>query len=303
MLPLGETGDDHPLDIGEHVRERFGLGRRMLGKLGANVARFHDRGHRALLDPFDVVGDPVDQCVAVGPEVVGSHVAERRGAARRPAVRETAVMRILALDVDGVLLDPERAGDGHWTNELERRHGITRPQLRHAFFVRSWDDIVNGRLDIESGLAAALDEIGSTVPVEDVLSCWFDADFVPVGDAVELACRAADAGCRVVLATNQEHRRAAYLGARLGAVVPLDQVIYSADLGVQKHDARFFELASQRLAVDPSDRSSIVFVDDLEHNVEQARAAGWCAEHAVAGADWISRVDQALDLPYRASAP
>lgn len=212
-------------------------------------------------------------------------------------------MCILALDVDGVLLDPERAGDGHWTNELERRHGITRPQLRQAFFMRSWDDVVNGRIDIESALGAALDQLGSTVPIEDVLSCWFDADFVPFDHAVDVARRAATAGCRVVLATNQEHRRAAYLNEQLGALVPLDDVIYSADLGVQKHDARFFELASRRLGVDPSDRSSIIFVDDVEHNVEQARAAGWRADHAAPDADWISRVEQALGLPHRASAP
>lgn len=212
-------------------------------------------------------------------------------------------MRILALDVDGVLLDPERFGSGNWTNELERRHGITRPQLREAFFSRSWDDVVNGRRDIEPALAEALDEIGSTVPVDDVLACWFDADFAPVDDAVDLARRAADAGCRVVLATNQEHRRAAYLGERLGGLIPLEAVIYSADLGVQKHDPRFFELATQHLGVDPVDRSSIVFVDDVEHNVEQARAAGWSAFGATAGVDWISPVAQALGLPSRASGP
>jgi hypothetical protein len=36
-----------------------------------------------------------------------------------------------------------------------------------------------------------------------------------------------------VLATNQEHRRADYLRRRIGAAVPLDRVIYSADVGYQ----------------------------------------------------------------------
>jgi putative hydrolase of the HAD superfamily len=162
--------------------------------------------------------------------------------------------------------------------------------------MRSWDDVINGRRGIEPALAAALDEIGATVSVDDVLSCWFDADFVPFDDAIDLVRRAAADGWCVVLATNQEHRRAAYLGERLGALVPLDDVIYSADLGVQKHDARFFELASQRCGVDPLHRSWIVFVDDVEANVDQARCAGWTSFHAAPGAGWIGEVDVALGL-------
>ena len=58
----------------------------------------------------------------------------------------------LALDVDGVLLDPDRNGAGHWTNELTARFGIERAQLRESFFMNSWDDVVNGRRSVEDGL-------------------------------------------------------------------------------------------------------------------------------------------------------
>ena len=85
-------------------------------------------------------------------------------------------MLTLALDVDGVLLDPDRNGDGPWTNELMARFGIERVQLRESFFMNSWDDVVNGRRSVEDGLGEALALIGTTVDVESVLSCWFDAD-------------------------------------------------------------------------------------------------------------------------------
>lgn len=205
-------------------------------------------------------------------------------------------MRILALDVDGVLLDPERAGDGHWTNDLENALGITRNQLRHAFFMTSWDDVVNGRRPIEPALAEALTAIGVDDDVEDVLAIWFEADFAPVEPAVDLARRAADAGVRVVLATNQEPRRVAFLRERLGAIVPFDDVLYSGDLGVQKHDPEFFELASERLGVDDDRRGDILFVDDVEHNVVQARRAGWRGVHASPDNGWIDEVERALEL-------
>ena len=208
-----------------------------------------------------------------------------------------ALMLTLALDVDGVLLDPDRNGDGHWTNELKAQFGIERAQLRESFFMKSWDDVINGRRTVEDGLGEALERIGTTVGVESVLSCWFDADYAPIDETFDLARRAAAAGCRVVLATNQEHRRAAYLHRRIGAAFPLERVIYSADVGYQKHDPRFFEAASDLLGLNPDQRTSVVFVDDVMHNVEAARSSGWRAVHASADQPWRQAVGDMLGLP------
>jgi putative hydrolase of the HAD superfamily len=204
------------------------------------------------------------------------------------------VVETLALDVDGVLLDPERHGAGNWSDELDARFGIARPQLRDAFFTQSWDDVINGRRPIEDALAEALELIDGEASVDDVLECWFDADFAVIDRAVALARHATDLGIRVVLATNQEHRRAAYLRRHLGADIELSDVIYSADLGCQKHEPAFFELASERLNLSRDRRSSVLFVDDVEHNVEVARAAGWQAMHAPPGAGWIDEAEATL---------
>ncbi len=200
--------------------------------------------------------------------------------------------RLLALDVDGVLLDPDRGGDGHWTNELQRRHDITRDQLREHFFTRHWDDVVNGRQPLEGALDAALDEIGSRCSAADVIDCWHAADFVVIDDAVDLARRAVGAGVPVVLATNQSHERAAHLHAALGERFPIADVWYSAEFGVQKHDARFFELARGR--VHPA--TDIVFVDDTPVNVERAAESGWHAIHADGSTSWTDTVAALLDL-------
>ncbi len=207
-------------------------------------------------------------------------------------------MRVLALDVDGVLLDPQRGGSGPWTVEMERAFGITRPQIQRALFERSFDDMLIGRRSIDDGVAEALADLGGDVAVDDFLEVWFDTDFVVIDDTVALANRATAAGCAVVLATNQEHRRAAFVRERLGRVMRIDDVCYSADLGVTKHDAGFFELASARLGIESARRFEVVFVDDVEHNVAQARLAGWLGVHAPPGmpaATWIAQVDRLLD--------
>jgi putative hydrolase of the HAD superfamily len=202
----------------------------------------------------------------------------------------------LALDVDGVLLDSDRGGQGSWTNELTNRFGITRDQLRQSFFMRVWDDVVNGRRGIESALAESLEMIGSTAAVEEVLACWFEADLVVFDAAIDLARRAASAGIPVVLATNQEHRRARYLRDRLGQMVSLDRVFYSAEFGVQKHQSAFFEEASKQLGVSEDSRSEVIFVDDLLENVETARKSGWQAVQALPDFRWIAEVESILSL-------
>ena len=205
-------------------------------------------------------------------------------------------MLTLALDVDGVLLDPDRNGDGHWSNELAARFGIEYSQLQEAFFIQSWDEVLHGRRSVEECLSEALARIGATVDVESVLSYWFDADYVPFEDTFDLARRASQAGCRVVLATNQEHRRADYLCRRIGAVVTLDHIFYSAEIGYQKHDRQFFDVASKRLGLAEDQRPSVVFVDDTAKNVEVARSFGWRAVHASGDRPWRQEVAELLGL-------
>jgi HAD superfamily hydrolase (TIGR01509 family) len=53
-------------------------------------------------------------------------------------------------------------------------------------------------------------------------------------------------------------------------------VIISAEVGLAKPDPRIYQLALERLGVDPPEA---VFVDDFLRNVEAARAAGLHAVH------------------------
>lgn len=208
-------------------------------------------------------------------------------------------MLTLALDIDGVLLDSDRGGSGHWTEQLERECGVSRDQLREHFFVPYWDDVVNGRRPIEVVLEQSLQVIGSSRSVEDVLACWFSADFVPFDDAVNVARAASENGDRVILATNQEHRRAAYLAAHLRSLFPFDSIFYSAALGAQKHEPAFYDSVSRRLQEKDGSSSPVLFIDDLETNVQQARLAGWQAIHATPDQRWITDVKRLLRLPSR----
>jgi putative hydrolase of the HAD superfamily len=201
-------------------------------------------------------------------------------------------VNVLALDIDGVLLDPGRGGLGPWPRELESRFGVDADRLRAAFFEPAWPDVIVGRRAIEPALAAALDELGWAMTVDQLLACWFEADLVLEPEVVDAATAWAAEGARLVLVTNQEHRRATFLRDRLGALLPISALAYSAALGLLKSDPAFYRAAAQTLGLD--DHDTVVFVDDTLDNVEAARLYGWSAVHFTKNNDWHSQITSAF---------
>jgi putative hydrolase of the HAD superfamily len=200
---------------------------------------------------------------------------------------------VLALDIDGVVLDPTLGGRGGWHRVLADRYSVDADRFARVFFSRHWPDVVVGRTAVEPALAQVMVELGWTMTVDDVLSCWFEADFAVDGDVVEAARAWADEGARLVLVTNQEHRRARFLEEHLRAVMPVDAMAYSAAVGLMKHDPQFFAAASELLGIDRQARS-VVLVDDARQNVEAARRYGWGAVHFTKGHGWRSEITAAL---------
>ena len=82
VVPVRDPGQQHAIEVGEHVRERLGgLGRR--GRQArADVTGLDRRHHVALADALEVVRRPVDRGVAVGPELL--RIRHAREASVRP---------------------------------------------------------------------------------------------------------------------------------------------------------------------------------------------------------------------------
>jgi putative hydrolase of the HAD superfamily len=200
---------------------------------------------------------------------------------------------VLALDIDGVLLDPHRGGRGPWAQALAEDYGVDAARLRPAFFRKGWRDILAGRIDIEVALAAAIEEMGWTLDVREMLQRWFEADFVVDYEVVDAVRGWVADGARLVLVTNQEHQRAAFLRERLGEQLPVSGFAYSAAVGFLKDDPRFYPAASQLLGLPPHD-PAVVFVDDSLKNVETARDYGWTGVHFVRHANWREEISSAL---------
>lgn len=196
-------------------------------------------------------------------------------------------MKVLMVDVDGVLVHG-RPDDGlHYCTYLERDLGLRPDLLQEAFFKTHWQDVVTGRDDLEPRLAGVLEKIAPGLSAATLIDYWFAHDSrldrTLLSDLAALRAK----GIPMYLATNQEHRRAAYLMEKLGLSDYFDGIFYSAMLGYQKPAPEFFRLATERVGIAPGD---IAFIDDYPANIEAARQFGWKAMHWAPG----SKLENAL---------
>lgn len=189
-------------------------------------------------------------------------------------------MKVVLLDVDGVLVTGRDQYGKHLIPDLERDFGIPPRRLKREFFERSWPDIVTGKKPLLPELARVLARIAPSVEPEALLDHWlrYEAhiDEQLLSDVAALRAK----GTPVYFATNQEHHRARYLMEELGFAGHVDGMFYSAALGHRKPDRSFFRAVQRAL---PSSADEIVLVDDRQANVTAARRFGWRAIHWMEG--------------------
>jgi putative hydrolase of the HAD superfamily len=175
-------------------------------------------------------------------------------------------VRVVLWDADGVL---QRSSDD-WRAEYDAFGGVT-----DAFLEDAWRAelplMVGG--DFPAALAEVARRHGVPASVETLLSRW--RSIAPLAGSWEVVDRLREAGVRCCLASNQQEYRRAHIAATLGYDDRVDGAYFSCDLGLAKPDPAYFGAILHDLAV-PADE--VLFVDDLQANVDGARGAGLRAE-------------------------
>ncbi|MGX9987895.1 HAD-IA family hydrolase [Rhizobium sp. WSM1274] len=190
-------------------------------------------------------------------------------------------MKVLMVDVDGVLVHGRPADGLPLFTYLERDLGLRIDLLQEEFFQTHWRDIIIGREALEPRLAGVLAKIAPHLSAKTLIDYWFENDSRLDLNLLEELAALRQSGITLLLATNQEHRRARYLMEQIGLKAHFDDIIYSAALGHSKPSPDFFRLATERAGVLPGE---IAFIDDLAENIEAARQFGWNAAQWTAGA-------------------
>lgn len=200
---------------------------------------------------------------------------------------------LLALDVDGVILDPGRGGRGPWQAAFSARFGVDTSRLDEILFGAAWADVITGRRPIEGALSDALRALGWGMGVEAALQCWFEEDLVVEPAVMEAARAWAARGVPLALVSNQEPRRARFLEQRLAPLLPFSGSAFSGDLGHVKQELAFYEQAERRLGVIGLGRA-VVFLDDTRDNIETAARHGWTGVCYSRDGNWRTEIADAL---------
>jgi putative hydrolase of the HAD superfamily len=195
----------------------------------------------------------------------------------------TTEIQAIIFDYGGVIMDMR----WDYARELEKRHALPDLALVETLYSSNgaWREIEVGRGDRETWLReahVALEQrAGTSLPPlhED----W-RAQQRLIARNVELVERLRPP-YRTSVLSNADTTLVERLrdGWRIHHL--FDDVVCSADVGLAKPDPRIYALAAERMRLPAS---ACVFVDDLERNLEPARAAGMHTVHF--------RVDEDDDL-------
>lgn len=169
-----------------------------------------------------------------------------------------------------------------------RRVNATNPDTN------AWARLERSEVDLD-GFAAAFEEestaLGHRVSGHDVLGL-LAGDVRP--EMVEAVRRCAER-LKTALLTNNVSGLPAR-GEPAALLDLFDTVVESSVVGVRKPDRRFYEIACERLAIDPSEA---VFLDDLGINLKPARAMGMTTIKVEDAATAIAELEAVVGFPLR----
>ncbi|MBO0768199.1 MAG: HAD family phosphatase [Solirubrobacterales bacterium] len=208
-------------------------------------------------------------------------------------------------DLGGVLTTPLRAAfEGY-----AEHSGVKLHEFFTALVTLSQRDGVNPMHELECGrisqpqFLSALggqlsDQLGRQINIDDFPEVWF-SHLRPNHAMLTLMRRLRARGFHMGLLTNNVREWEPLWRPRLEIDDIFDIVVDSGFVGIRKPDPEIYAHTVQRIstvAERPIRPEEILFIDDVQENVEAARAAGWRAVQFVENKGALAAVDQALQL-------
>lgn len=129
----------------------------------------------------------------------------------------------------------------------------------------------------------------------DEMEVLFDRGYTYHHQVVDRVRSLRRQGYRTALLTNSVLEFQEVLQEEIGDDL-FDEIIDSSAVGMRKPEPEIYRLVTDRLGADPG---RIVYLDDFEHNLGPARAAGWTVIHVTDPARALAALDGLLggDVP------
>jgi len=170
--------------------------------------------------------------------------------------------------------------------DLDRAHGLPRSSVFETLYrTEIWEAIERGRGDRQAWLAAAHEALEERAgrPLPPLHEEWRRSQRA-IEPNLQLV-RDLQSAYKLAILSNADLSLRGRLEGDIGIHHLFDDVVCSAEVGMAKPEAAIYQLAAERLGLEPGE---CVFVDDLDTNVEAAREVGMRAV--------LFRVDKGDDL-------
>ncbi|KAA0234765.1 MAG: Alpha-D-glucose 1-phosphate phosphatase YihX [Acidimicrobiales bacterium] len=211
-----------------------------------------------------------------------------------------SVIKAVLFDFGGVLTTSPFEAMASYEIEHGLPAGFIRSVNATNGDANAWAKLERGEVSIEEFSDLFAEEsasLGYEVPGEAVLACFSSGRLRP---AMLEASRRCARVLKTGLLTNNFSAASDALPAAAREFGPVlehfDVVLESSRVGVRKPEVRFYELACEQLAIEPSEA---VFLDDLGVNLKPARSMGMATIKVVDPAEAIAELEQVVGLALR----
>lgn len=187
--------------------------------------------------------------------------------------------KVFLFDADGVILKDE----GLFTDKAKEAGLISSTEKTQPFFQGVFRQCLLGKADLKEELAKVIGEWGWQGTVDELIDFWFSVGDDLDSKMAQFIQDVKQKGVSVYMTSDQEKYRGQYLRQKFGHL--FQDFFFSGEVGLNKKEPGFFEYVYDKIKDEVSSKSEIVFIDDLLHNIENARAFGIDAIHFRTPAD------------------